>query len=201
VRRLVLASGNVGKLAELRALLAGCGFELRPQAEFGVAPVEETGATFAANALLKARHAATATGLAAVADDSGLEVAALDGAPGVHSARYAGPAASDEQNNAKLLAALSGHERPYAARYRCVIAYVEHARDDAPVLCAGTWEGAIASAPRGHGGFGYDPLFLVAGDAAGRTAAELPPEEKNRRSHRAQALAELRSALQKRRAS
>jgi XTP/dITP diphosphohydrolase len=201
VRRVVLASSNAGKLAELRALLADCGFELRPQAEFGVAPIEETGATFAANALLKARHAATATGLAALADDSGLEVDALDGAPGVYSARYAGPAASDDENNAKLLAALAGHARPHAARYRCVIAYVEHARDAAPVLCAGSWEGAIASAPRGTGGFGYDPLFLVAGDAAGRTAAELAPAEKNRRSHRAQALAELRSVLQKRRAS
>ena len=201
MRRVVLASSNAGKLAELRALLADGGFELRPQSEFGVAPIEETGATFAANALLKARHAATVTGLAALADDSGLEVDALDGAPGVYSARYAGPAASDEQNNAKLLAALAGRERPHAARYRCVIAYVEHARDSAPVLCAGSWEGAIASAPRGHGGFGYDPLFLVAGDAAARTAAELAPEEKNRCSHRAQALTELRSALQKRRAS
>jgi XTP/dITP diphosphohydrolase len=201
VRRVVLASSNAGKLAELRALLADCGFELQPQSEFGVAPIEETGATFAANALLKARHAATVTGLAALADDSGLEVDALDGAPGVHSARYAGPAASDRQNNAKLLAALAGRERPHAARYRCVIAYLEHALDSAPVLCAGSWEGAIASAPRGHGGFGYDPLFLVAGDAAARTAAELAPEEKNRRSHRAQALTELRSALQKRGAS
>lgn len=194
----VLASSNAGKLRELRVLLAGCGFELHPQSAFGVDPIEETGATFVANALLKARHAAAVTGLAALADDSGLEVDALAGAPGVYSARYAGPAASDEHNNAKLLAALAGREGPHAARYRCVMAYVENARDPAPVLCLGSWEGAIAGAPRGSGGFGYDPLFLVAGDAAGRTAAELSAQEKNQRSHRGQALTELRSILEAR---
>ena len=199
--RLVVATANPGKLAELRVLLAGLAGELVPQSALGVPAVAETGATFADNALLKARHASRHTGLPALADDSGLEVDALAGAPGVRSARYAGAAADDSANNAKLLAALAaldgpGGAVPRAARYRCVIACVRSADDTAPLLAAGAWEGRIAPAPRGTGGFGYDPLFVV--DAAGHTAAELPATEKNRRSHRAAALAALREALARR---
>jgi len=199
--RLVVATANPGKLRELAALLAGLARELVPQTVLGVPAVAESGATFADNALLKARHAARHTGLPALADDSGLEVDALGGAPGVHSARYAGPGSDDAANNAKLLAALAaldaarGAAAPRSARYRCVIACVRSADDPAPLLGTGTWEGSIARAPRGAGGFGYDPLFVV--DAAGRTAAELPAQEKNSRSHRAAALAALRAALER----
>ena len=198
--RLVVATANPGKLGELRELLAGLALELVPQSALGVPAAAETGVSFAANALLKARHAARHSGLPALADDSGLEVDALGGAPGVHSARYAGEVADDAANNAKLLAALAALDVPggaaaqRGARYRCVIACVRGTDDPAPLLAAGTWEGSIARAPRGTGGFGYDPLFLV--DAAGRTAAELPAAEKNRVSHRARALAALRSALE-----
>jgi XTP/dITP diphosphohydrolase len=195
VRRVVLASLNAGKLAELGRLLEGLPFELVLQSDFGVPPVAETGRSFADNALLKARHAARATGLAALADDSGLEVEALGQRPGLYSARYAGPKASDAENNAKLLAELAGVSAPRPARYRCVIAYVDSAEDPAPLLCEGEWRGEIATAPRGLGGFGYDPLFIVAGDAAGRTAAQLAPAEKNERSHRGEALRRLRTAL------
>lgn len=196
--RLVVATGNPGKLAELRALLAAFALELVPQATLGVPAVAESGATFTANALLKARHAARLTGLPALADDSGLEVDALGGAPGVHSARYAGAAANDKANNSKLLAALAsldasgGVAAPRSARYRCVIACVSSPDDPAPLLAAGCWEGSIAHAPRGTGGFGYDALFVV--DATGRTAAELPAAEKNRLSHRAVAFAALCAA-------
>ena len=193
--RLVLASGNRGKVSELAAILADFAVEVVAQTELGVVPVEETGTTFAANALLKARHAAAATGAPALADDSGLEVDALGGAPGVYSARYAGESATDEANNARLLADLAGCAVPRTARYRCVLAFVRHADDPEPLLASGSWEGAIATAPRGSGGFGYDPLFLVAGDPAGRTAALLDPSEKNRLSHRAQALQALRAGL------
>ena len=193
--RLVLASGNRGKVSELAAILADFAVEVVAQTELGVVPVEETGTTFAANALLKARHAAAATGAPALADDSGLEVDALGGAPGVYSARYAGESATDEANNARLLADLAGCAVPRTARYRCVLAFVRHADDPEPLLASGSWEGAIATAPRGSGGFGYDPLFLVAGDPAGRTAALLDPDEKNRLSHRAQALQALRAGL------
>ena len=198
--RLVVATGNPGKLGELRALLAGVALELVPQSSLGVPAAVESGATFADNALLKARHAARHTGLPALADDSGLEVDALGGAPGVRSARFAGAAADDEANKAKLLAALAaldapgGAPAPRSARYRCVLACVRAAEDPAPVLAAGCWEGSIARSPRGTGGFGYDALFVV--DAAGRTAAELPAREKNRISHRALALAALRAALE-----
>jgi XTP/dITP diphosphohydrolase len=191
--RVVLATGNAGKLRELRALLADLGIEVVAQAELGVESADETGETFEANALLKARHAARATGLPAIADDSGLEVDALGGRPGVRSARYAGERAGDADNNAKLLAELAAVPEPRTARYRCVIAFVAHADDPAPVLAAGSWEGAIARAPRGDGGFGYDPLFLVG--VGHLTAAELVPDEKNRVSHRAQALRALVARL------
>jgi len=199
--RLVVATANPGKLRELGALLAGLAGELVPQSSLGVPAVVESGATFADNALLKARHAARHTGLPALADDSGLEVDALGGAPGVHSARYAGATADDAANNVKLLAALAALDAagaaaaPRSARYRCVIACVRAADDPAPLLATGSWEGSIARTPRGTGGFGYDPLFVV--DAAGRTAAELPAQEKNRVSHRAAALAALRALLER----
>jgi len=190
--RLVVATGNAGKLAELRTLAAALAAEMLPQTALGVASAEETADSFAGNALLKARHAARATGLPALADDSGLEVDALGGAPGVYSARYAGAAASDADNNAKLLAALAGHAAPRRARYRAVLVLVRTADDPAPFLAEGRWEGEIALAPRGTGGFGYDPLFVPAGSA--RTAAEFSPAEKNRASHRARALAALLAA-------
>jgi XTP/dITP diphosphohydrolase len=187
--RLVVATGNPGKLRELEALLAGVAAELVPQAALGIAAAAETEPSFEGNALLKARHAARLAALPALADDSGLEVDALGGQPGVHSARYAGEGARDEANNAKLLAALAGVPEPRRARYRCVIALVRSADDPAPLVARGHWEGRIARTPRGTRGFGYDPLFEV-GDGP-LTAAELAPADKNRVSHRARALAEL----------
>jgi XTP/dITP diphosphohydrolase len=194
VKRVVLASANPGKLRELAALLAPFGLELVSQRALGIESPEETGSTFAENALLKARHAARGAQLPALADDSGIEVDALGGRPGVWSARFAGEGASDAQNLALLLEQLAGvpAERR-TARYQCVVAWVESADDAAPLLGQGTWEGHIALAPRGSGGFGYDPAFIPAGDT--RTAAELPAEEKNRVSHRAQALRALVAAL------
>lgn len=191
--RLVVATGNAGKLREFRALLAGLATEILPQTDLGVPSPEETESTFVGNALLKARHAARLTGAAALADDSGLEVDALGGAPGVRSARYAGEGADDAANNARLLEALAGVPAPRRARYRAAVVLVEGPGDPAPRIASGTWEGRIALAPRGTGGFGYDPLFLV-GDGE-LTAAELPPGLKNRISHRAQALAALLAQL------
>lgn len=191
--RLVVATGNAGKLRELKALLGNLAGELIPQAALGVEPPEETETTFRGNALLKARYAARLTNLPALADDSGLEVDALDGRPGVYSARYAGPAADDEANNRKLLAELAGVAAPRRARYRCVIALVRYAEDPEPLVADGHWDGRIGEVPRGSGGFGYDPLFLPGdGDV---TAAELGDEAKNRVSHRAQALAMLRALI------
>ena len=186
-RRVVLASGNAGKLREFSELLATSGLELVRQSDFGVAPPPETGTTFLDNALIKARNAARVTGLPAIADDSGIEVDALDGAPGVYSARYAGEGASDEANLSKLLGALDGlpAERR-TARYRCVIVFVANQRDPRPLVGEGTWEGQIIAARRGDGGFGYDPSFVPRGES--RTAAEMPAEEKNRHSHRGQAM-------------
>lgn len=194
IRELVVATGNAGKLAELRALLAPAGIRVRAQAEFAVPAIEETGSSFVENAILKARHASACSGLPALADDSGLAVDALDGAPGVRSARYAGEQAGDEANNRKLLAALAavpGHAR--GARFHCVLALLRHPADPVPLICSGSWEGRIASSAAGQGGFGYDPLFIPLGET--RTAAELPRETKNRRSHRAQALTRLLDAL------
>jgi XTP/dITP diphosphohydrolase len=193
----ILASANSGKLAELVALLAPFGFDLTPQQALGIESPPETGATFLENALLKARHAAGQRALPAIADDSGIEVDALGGAPGVRSARYAGDAAQDRDNVEKMLAALSGvPAAARGARYRCVIAFVRDARDTEPVIAAGSWQGRIAQAARGTGGFGYDPIFIPAGHE--RTAAELSPGEKNALSHRALALralvAQLRAA-------
>ena len=194
---LVIATGNPGKLREFRALLSGLPFEVTAQSDLGIGSVEETGSTFPANALLKARHAAHHSGHAAIADDSGLEVDALGGAPGVFSARYAGPEADDAANNARLLAALGDvPDAQRSARYRCVLVFVDGPDDPAPLLAEGAWEGRLLRAPRGDGGFGYDPLFYV--PELQKTAAELDPVEKNRRSHRGTALDALRTLLETR---
>lgn len=194
-REIVLATGNAGKQRELELLLEGLPLTLRLQSEFGVSSAEETGLTFVENAILKARHAARETGLPALADDSGLEVDALGGAPGVHSARYAGAGASDADNVEKLLGALSTVDAPArGAAFRCVVVLLRHADDPAPIICAGRWPGRIATAPAGDGGFGYDPVFFVPDHGA--TAAELPAATKNAISHRAQALSKLRPALE-----
>jgi XTP/dITP diphosphohydrolase len=197
VTRVVLASGNAGKLRELAALLAPLDLTLVPQRELGVRAVAETGSTFLANALLKARHAAATTHLAALADDSGLEVDALGGRPGVWSARFAGVAASDQDNLEYLLRELEDVPQELrGARYQCVIVLVRSGDDAAPLVAHGTWEGRIATRARGSGGFGYDPVFVpagVAGDA--RTAAQLTAAEKNAVSHRGQALRALLAGL------
>jgi XTP/dITP diphosphohydrolase len=198
--RVVLASANPGKLRELAGLLEPLGWELVSQRELGIESAPETGSTFLENALIKARHASRAARLPALADDSGIEVDALGGAPGVWSARYAGEHATDERNRSKLLEALRGvAPQQRTARYRCVIAYVASADDPRPVLAEGTWEGRIAGSPRGSGGFGYDPIFIPGEDgslaADARTAAELEPDEKAARSHRALALGSFKSRL------
>ena len=188
--KLVLASSNAGKLRELAALLQPLGHELVAQSALGIESAAETGATFEANALIKARHAARHAALPALADDSGIEVDALDGRPGVHSARYAGEHATDAANLQKMLVELEGvPQRRRTARYRCVIALVQHPDDPGPLLADGSWEGLILDTPRGEGGFGYDPIFEPAGMKC--TAAELAADEKNRLSHRAQALRKL----------
>ncbi len=208
---LVLASANRGKQRELGELLAPLGITLRLAAEWGLPSAEETGSSFEENALLKARHAARVTGLPALADDSGLEVDALQGRPGVHSARYAGEGASDADNNARLLSELAGvvgagvgagvgaragAGAQRTARYRCVLALVRTPEDSAPLLARGVWEGRIAEAPVGQGGFGYDPLFIPRGEQ--RTVAQLPPALKQRDSHRARAVADLVAQLRAR---
>lgn len=191
-RTVVLASGNAGKLRELGRVLEPLGVELRPQDEFGVPEVDETGLSFVENAILKARAAAQHSGLPAIADDSGLEVDFLDGAPGIHSARYSGQ--GDEANNIKLLAALEGvPEEARGARFQCVLIYMRHHLDPTPLVCQASWEGRILTEERGEQGFGYDPLFYVPDQ--GCSSAELPPELKNRISHRARASALLVEAL------
>lgn len=187
----MLASSNAGKLAELRELFAGAGLTLRSLADLGVEPPEETGLTFLENALLKARHAARATGLPAVADDSGLVVDALGGQPGVRSARYAGERASDEDNVRLLLERLAGTpDAQRQARFICLIVALRAPADPAPAFAQGVWSGAITRAPRGRHGFGYDPVFFD--PRRGRTAAELTPAVKNEISHRAMARSALR---------
>ena len=193
-KRLVLATGNPGKLRELQALLEGSGIEVCPQSDFGVPEVAETGLSFVENALIKARNAARHSGLPAIADDSGLEVDALDGAPGIYSARYAGPDASDRDNLEKLLDALRDVPEPQrGARFQCLMVYLRHAEDPTPVICQGTWEGRILTRPQGEGGFGYDPVFLVPDQ--GCSSAQLPAEVKNRLSHRGRALRALVAQL------
>jgi XTP/dITP diphosphohydrolase len=194
MRRVVLATGNAGKLKEIRDMLAGLDLEIVSQREFGIGDAEETGLTFVENAILKARHASAASGLPAIADDSGIEVDALKGAPGIYSSRYAGPNATDADNNRKLLDALVGlSDEQRSARFQCVVVYLRHSGDPTPVICQGTWEGRILETPQGANGFGYDPLFLV--PEAGCASAELPAEHKNRLSHRGQALRKLVEVL------
>lgn len=191
---IVLASGNAGKLAELRDLLAGSGHGLRAQSEFGIAEVDETGLTFVENALLKARHASAATGLPALADDSGLCVDVLDGAPGLYSARYCGVHGDDARNIARLLGELRGvPDAARGARFHCALALLRSADDPRPIIAEGSWAGRILHAPRGAGGFGYDPVFLDPENAL--SAAELDPAIKNAISHRGRALAALRARL------
>jgi XTP/dITP diphosphohydrolase len=190
--RLVLASGNAGKVVELEQLLAGSGVQLVPQTSLGVSDAEETGLTFVENALIKARHAARATGMPALADDSGICVDALGGAPGLYAARYAGTHGDSAANNAKLLHELAGVPmKKRSAYFIAVLVVLRHADDPAPLIAEGRWHGRILEAPRGEGGFGYDPLFLPAGHELG--AAELDPALKNRLSHRGQALEVLKA--------
>jgi len=195
MKKIVLASSNPGKLREFAALLAPFDFEVLPQSALGVTDAEEPHLTFIENALAKARHAAAASGLPALADDSGLCARALDGAPGVHSARYAGEPRSDERNNQKLVAALAGHA-DRRAFYYCALVLVMHANDPHPLIGEGEWHGEIIDAPRGGGGFGYDPYFLL--PEFGITAAELAPDIKNRVSHRGSAMAALAEKLRAR---
>lgn len=191
---LVLASGNRKKLEEMRAILEPLALKVVPQSDFQVPEAEETGLTFVENAILKARNAAAHTGLPAIADDSGLEVDALNGAPGIYSARFSGADASDAKNNALLIDMLGDlPDAPRTARYQAVLVLMRHPDDPTPLICQGTWEGEILLAPRGNGGFGYDPHFLI--PDLGVTAAEMDPAEKNRISHRGRALKALMDAL------
>jgi XTP/dITP diphosphohydrolase len=193
-KRIVLASANPGKVREINQLLAGLHLTVVPQSDFNVVEAEETGLTFVENALLKARNAARHTGLPAISDDSGIEVDALHGAPGIYSARYAGKRASDADNLRKLLADLKDvPEARRGARFVCLLVYLRHELDPTPIICQGTWEGRVLFAPRGSGGFGYDPVFFV--PTHNCASAELPPEVKNQLSHRGQALRAFVSAL------
>jgi XTP/dITP diphosphohydrolase len=188
--RIILASGNAGKLREFSQVLAPLNIEVLPQSAFNISDADETGLSFIENAILKARHACRCTGLPALADDSGLEVDALDGAPGIYSARFAGPGATDAENNSRLLHQLKDvPDARRSARFRCVLAFMRHAEDPTPLISIGTWEGRILHAPRGKQGFGYDPLFLL--PELGLSSAELPREQKNSLSHRGQAVARL----------
>jgi XTP/dITP diphosphohydrolase len=190
MKRIILATGNTGKVREFNVLLLGLDVEVLPQAVLGVPEIEETGLSFVENAILKARNASRRAGLPAIADDSGLLVDGLGGAPGIHSARYAGPHASDQENLEKLLAELRCLTDPERrARFCCLLVYMRHAEDPTPLICQGTWEGVIAHAPRGENGFGYDPIFYL--PSQDKTVAELPPPVKNHLSHRAQALSQL----------
>jgi len=187
---ILLASNNPGKVREIGQLLASERIQIIPQGERGVPEVEETGLSFVENAILKARNAARHCALSAIADDSGIEVDALHGAPGIYSARYAGAGASDRDNLKRLLADLRGvPERERTARFQCLMVYMRHAEDPTPVICQGTWEGRILFEPKGENGFGYDPIFFV--PTHGCSSAELDPETKNRLSHRGQALMRL----------
>lgn len=188
MQKLVIASGNTGKLREIRHLLEPLGIEVLPQSAFNIAETEEPHCTFIENALAKGRHASKWSGLPALADDSGIYVDALNGAPGVYSARYAGEPKSDEQNNQKLVDALR-NQVDRKAHYYCAMVLVRHADDPQPIIANGTWYGEIILEPCGKGGFGYDPYFFL--PALGKTAAELPMEQKNRISHRGKALGQL----------
>lgn len=192
--RFVLATSNQGKLREITEILEGSSLEVVPQSAYAVPDVEETGASFVENALIKARNASLSAGLPAIADDSGLVVDALGGAPGIHSARYAGARATDRGNLEKLLEAVSAvPQGGRQARFYCLMTFLRHPEDPAPLICQGVWEGTIISEPRGENGFGYDPIFLVAGSEC--TAAELDSKTKNRLSHRGQAMELLAAQL------
>jgi XTP/dITP diphosphohydrolase len=197
MKKIVLATGNTGKVREFAQLLAEFDAEIIPQTQLKVSNVPETGLTFVENALIKARHAAEITGLPAIADDSGIEVDALNGAPGIYSARFAGENATDLDNNQLLLKQLQAvPEAERTARYHCVIVYLRHALDPTPLICHGIWEGRVLTAPQGENGFGYDPLFLIPEQQC--TAAQMPSDLKNKLSHRGQAMRELQAALQAR---
>ena len=199
MNQLVVATGNKGKLAEIASVLAPFNMNVLPQRQFDVPEADETGLTFVENAIIKARNAAHHTGKAALADDSGLEVDGLNGAPGIYSARYAGPNATDALNVEKLLHAISdleGHQR--SARFQCVMVYLRHENDPTPLICQGTWDGLITTAPEGSNGFGYDPVFWVPDHHC--TAAQLSSEVKNSISHRGQALKKLLAAFHDRNA-
>lgn len=196
-KKVVLATGNIGKVAEMQQTLQEFGFEVLPQSQFNISEAIEDGLSFVENAIIKARHACALTGLPAIADDSGLEVDALLGAPGIYSSRYADDLPESEQgdaaNNTKLLTALKD-ETNRSARFQCVIVFMLHEKDPTPIICQGTWEGTISQQPSGENGFGYDPLFYVA--EFGCNSAELSPEQKKRLSHRGAALAQLKAELQ-----
>jgi len=193
-KKIVLASNNMGKVREIGQMLAGFDMEVLPQSKFNIEEVEETGLTFVENAILKARNAAEHSGQAAIADDSGLEVDALKGAPGIYSARFAGVGATDEQNLQKLLHDIKDvPEAERTARFQCLMVYMRHGTDPTPLIFQGTWDGVITFEPQGENGFGYDPVFFVPSHNC--TSAELPADTKNELSHRGQALRALVAAL------
>lgn len=192
--KIVLASGNAGKIRELQEMLTELDMQVVPQRELNIGDIEETGLCFVENAILKARHAASESGLPAIADDSGLEVDLLNGAPGIYSARFAGETATDASNNRKLLELLGDAPlQQRSARYQCVIVYMRHATDPTPIICQGSWEGHIALEAKGDGGFGYDPLFYL--QELNCHAAEIDKQQKNLISHRGKAMAELLAKL------
>ena len=194
MKEIILASSNQGKVREINRLLTGLDLHVHPQTEYGVPDIEETGLTFVENAILKARNAAQHTGLPAIADDSGIEVDALRGEPGIYSARYAGEGASDQANLEKLLTELGDlPEEKRTARFQCLMVYMRHANDPTPLICQGTWEGRILFEPRGENGFGYDPVFYVPTHDC--SSAELAADVKNSLSHRGQALRKLLAAF------
>src|SRR3989344_1666315 len=193
-KKIVLASNNPGKVREINQMLAGLHLSVVPQSDFEVTEIEETGLTFVENAILKARNAARFTQLAAIADDSGLEVDALHGVPGIYSARYAGPGADDKANLLKLLEDIKNvPDEKRGARFQCVLVYLRHELDPTPIICQGTWEGRLLRAPVGDNGLGYDPIFFV--PTHNCSSAQLPPEVKNALSHRGQALRTLVNLL------
>ena len=194
MQKIILASSNQGKLREIQQVLAHLGLQLLPQSEFNVSDAEETGLTFVENALIKARHASAISGLPALADDSGLEVDALQGRPGIYSSRYAGDMATDSDNIQKLLSDLADVPSPQrSARFQCVLVYLRHPEDPTPLIAQGSWEGFILEEARGQNGFGYDPIFYIPEHQ--RAAAELDTQTKNQHSHRARALQQLVSML------
>ncbi|MBV7316625.1 RdgB/HAM1 family non-canonical purine NTP pyrophosphatase [Shewanella sp. NIFS-20-20] len=194
MKHIVLASGNQGKLAEFAQLLAPLGVDMLPQSQFSVSEVAETGTTFVENAIIKARHAAAITGHATIADDSGLEVDALDGAPGIYSARYAGDNASDNDNVSKLLTTMQAIPQR-TARFQCVLVYMRHHKDPTPIICQASWEGVVSHQRQGENGHGYDPIFIP-NETQDLSAAQIDAHEKNRLSHRGKALQLLISAMQ-----